>query len=530
MRFLIITLLCLGIFFRLANLDHKLYWYDETFTSLRASGYTEAEVVQHFATSPITHVAELQRFQHPVSNRGLADTLHSLATEDNQHPPLYYAIASFWSRWVGSSVSAYRLLPALCSLLGLPAMYWLCQELFVKSGRFNSTLPCWLGVGLLAISPFQVVYAQESRQYSLWSTTTLLMTAALLRALRTQTRLSWVLYALTVATSFYTFLLSGLVTVAHGIYVLLQSRLRPQRSWLAFLVATLIAGLAFLPWGWILMQNLSQAQSVTSWTTFQQPISQLLLSWGSVLGQVFYDRGETLADRFVQLGLLGLVGYAFYHLCCHTKRQVWLLILTLTVVPVLPLVLADILLGGIRSTFPRYFIPTLLGVQLAVVYLLSAKLTDPKLDGQQRYRWHWVVAGVCLAGIISCLTSFQAITWWHKTLNYENPAIAEIIHRSPRPLLVSDAETGDLMALSYALKPDVAMLIRPRCYTCSPKAEPFFDAAFVQLPSDYSDVFLFHSRGSNLWQQSLENNQDFRFEAIALEGQKSKVLWRIMNK
>lgn len=528
MRFLLIALLSLGLFFRLANLDHKLYWYDETFTSLRASGYTEAEVVQNFAASSITSVAELQKFQHPAANRGLTDTLHSLALEDNQHPPLYYAIASFWSRWIGSSVAAYRLLPALCSLLGLPAMYWVCQELFVKMGRFSSTLPCWVGVGLFAISPFQVIYAQESRQYSLWSTTTLLMTAALLRALRIQTRFSWALYALTVTASFYTFLLSSLVTVAHGIYVLFQSKLQPQRTWLAYLLATLIAAIAFLPWGWILMHNVSQAQSVTSWTTYQQPLFQLVLTWISIIGQIFYDRGETLIDRLIQIGLLSLVGYAFYCVCRQSTRPIWLLVVTLTVVPVLPLVLGDVLVGGIRSTFPRYFIPSLLGIQLAVVYLLSAKLSS----GQLHNRWRWVAASVCCAGVVSCLTSFQATTWWHKTLNSENPAIAEIIQRSPQPLLVSDAETGDIMALSYALKPDVAMLIRPRCYTCSPKADPFFDSSFVQIPDSYSDVFLYHSRGPYLWEQSLENNQKFRFELIPLEGQRknNKVLWRIMNK
>jgi uncharacterized membrane protein len=339
MRFLIIALLSLGIFFRLGNLDHKLYWYDETFTSLRASGYTEAEVVQHFATSPITRVADLQQFQHPVPERGIADTLSSLAKEDNQHPPLYYAIASLWSRWVGSSVAAYRLLPALFSLLGLPAMYWLCQELLVQTGRFSSALPCWVGVGLFAISPFQVIYAQESRQYSLWSTVTVLMTAALLRAMRLQTRWSWGLYLLTVVAGFYTFLLSGLVTLAHGMYVLFQSKLRPQSSWLAYLVSTLIAILLFWPWAWILMQNLSQAQSVTSWTTFQQPLPQLALTWVSIMGQIFYDRGETWFDRLIQLALLGLVGYAFFALCRQTPRRIWLLVVTLTIVPVLPLVL-----------------------------------------------------------------------------------------------------------------------------------------------------------------------------------------------
>ncbi|HEY9735675.1 MAG TPA: hypothetical protein V6D06_05305, partial [Trichocoleus sp.] len=38
--------LTLGILLRFVGLGHQPYWYDEAFTSLRAAGYTEAEVVQ----------------------------------------------------------------------------------------------------------------------------------------------------------------------------------------------------------------------------------------------------------------------------------------------------------------------------------------------------------------------------------------------------------------------------------------------------------------------------------------------------
>lgn len=47
-RFFIILLLVLGVFFRFVNLDRKVYWYDETATSLRISGYTWAEQHQLF--------------------------------------------------------------------------------------------------------------------------------------------------------------------------------------------------------------------------------------------------------------------------------------------------------------------------------------------------------------------------------------------------------------------------------------------------------------------------------------------------
>ena len=38
--------LVVGVFFRFANLDAKVYWHDETYTSLRISGYTVNETIK----------------------------------------------------------------------------------------------------------------------------------------------------------------------------------------------------------------------------------------------------------------------------------------------------------------------------------------------------------------------------------------------------------------------------------------------------------------------------------------------------
>jgi uncharacterized membrane protein len=65
LRFLIIVLLIMGVFFRVVNLDKKVYWYDEAFTSIRISGYTEAEIVQQFADGREISVAALQKYQQP---------------------------------------------------------------------------------------------------------------------------------------------------------------------------------------------------------------------------------------------------------------------------------------------------------------------------------------------------------------------------------------------------------------------------------------------------------------------------------
>ena len=105
---LIIALLLLGIFFRFVNLDRKLFWYDETVTAVRNAGYTRSEIVEQLFDGREIGVEDLQKYLHTNSQKGLLDTMHSLALEDPQHPPLYYAIARFWAKWFGNSAAVAR--------------------------------------------------------------------------------------------------------------------------------------------------------------------------------------------------------------------------------------------------------------------------------------------------------------------------------------------------------------------------------------------------------------------------------------
>src|SRR5437016_4534059 len=124
LRFLIIVLLVVGIFFRFFNLGGKVYWHDETYTSLRISGYTAAEVKQQIFNERIISQESFAKFQRPNLEKGLSDTINSLAIEDPQQPPLYYIIARFWVEIFGNSVIAMRSLSAVISLLAFPCVYW----------------------------------------------------------------------------------------------------------------------------------------------------------------------------------------------------------------------------------------------------------------------------------------------------------------------------------------------------------------------------------------------------------------------
>lgn len=224
LRLLIVIILAVGIFFRFVNLDRKVYWQDETATSLRIAGHTKEEFVQQVFNGQLISVEELrQRYLYLNSSTSWFDTVKAL-TGRPEHSPLYYLMARFWAQCFGTSVAVMRSLPALISLLIFPSIYWLCLELF------ESSLVGWVAVALIAVSPVHVLYAQEARQYSLWTVSILLSSASLLRATRLKTNRSWGIYAATMALGLYSHLFFGLIALGHGIYILATEPKR-DRHW-----------------------------------------------------------------------------------------------------------------------------------------------------------------------------------------------------------------------------------------------------------------------------------------------------------
>ncbi|WP_196523561.1 hypothetical protein [Nostoc commune] len=491
--------------------------------SLRASGYTQEEVVQHFSGKSVVSVTELQRYQRPDGTRSVIDVVKSLAKEDQQHPPLYFSLLSFWFHSIGSSVALARLLPVLLSLLVFPCTYWLCQELFVETGIFASKLPTWITIALIAVSPFHVLYSQESRQYSLWTVTTLLSTAALLWAIRLKTRISWGIYALTLAINFYTFLLAGLVAIAHGIYVMIIYGFRHRKILKSYFVASLLGFIIFLPWAWVVIINHSQAKKgINSLFIYTLKNSELRDIWIQHLGRLFFDLNQEPWDFCVHQVLLLLILYAFYCLCRQTPISVWLLIILLAGVSTLPLIVQDLIFGGMRSTKARYLIPSLLGVQLAIAYLLGRNLANPSLKSWHQKFWQLLLVILVSGSILSCAVNAQACC--KKELNKENFAIAKIINPTTHPLLISDAVVGYVLSLSHSLNPNVQILLQPS------KTFKVYLPTVEEL-KQFSDVFVYRNNPNKDWLKELAKQQNYKFEPIVFGfAERSKdrpVLWRV---
>ena len=102
-------------------------------------------------------------------------------------------------------------------------------------------MTAWLAVAIIAISLFQIVYAQEARPYSLFVKLILLSSAVLLRGMRLKTNSSWAIYTVTLVVRFSSHLLLGIVAIAQGIYVVILKIFRFNKNVIGYLLAS-IAG------------------------------------------------------------------------------------------------------------------------------------------------------------------------------------------------------------------------------------------------------------------------------------------------
>jgi len=455
-RLLIIVLLVLGIFFRFANLEQKPYWGDESLTSQRISGYTNQDFQAIVLQGNKMKAVEVQDYQRPHSKRDLMDAINALV-KHGEHPPLYYLMARFWMQLFQNVVTTPRSLSAVISVVAMPCIYLLCGELF------ESSLVGWVAIGLLAISPLQILYAQEARQYSLWTVTILLSSWALLRAMRLQSKLNWGVYAVTLALGFYTHLISVIVAIGHGIYVLVHESFRFSKTLIAYVLASLAGCLLFLPWIGVMIADSQVENPSPGWSKTPTPLPSLVQSWLVNISHVFVDLNDSFVYGNLWIYALTsmLVLYAIYFLCNHTPKRIWLFVCLLIAVPALFLVLPDLLGGGRRSTPLRYFIPSSLGIQIAVAHLLYSKITSGINFGNwQQKLWQLITVVIVSSGVFSCALISQSDTWWTKGREYYHTDVAKIVNPKDQPLII--ATWFDIRTLSHSLAPHVVLqAIRP---------------------------------------------------------------------
>ncbi len=508
----IVVIVLLGGLFRFANLSGKVYWHDEAYTALYATGHSSSEATALF-DGQIRTAADLLALQIVTPERGIGETVRQLAENDAHHPPFYYALTRLMMYGIDNTVFATRLVAAIAGLLLIPAIYWFGLELF--SAPFTASL----SAALVAVSPFHYLYAQEAREYSLWALTIALSSGALLRALRKNSLFAWFIYAATLTAGLYGCILTFLVMASHSLYVLYQTLIGHSRSWKAdsrilrnFALSLLGSLLLFAPWLKVL---LNVNVSAVSWTAKPMPIVTLARIWASNLSRLFFDVNLDVTSPLIYTVIpvlisTGLIAYTLLWSIKHLPKSALLFLGLLGGITLLAFVGPDLVLGGRRSSVSRYLVPVYLSLQLAVAAMLSQKLSVRRVWPS----WRMATLGLLTVGVLSCAVSIPADTWWNKKYSHLNPGVAQVINRATNSLLVSsdnNINKGEILSLAHGLRPNQPVLL-------------FSEPEVPAIPDGVNTIFLFNL--SQQVQAQLDESSAYEVAAAYEAGR----LWQLKPK
>jgi len=261
-EFLLLAILCLGLFLRIYDLAGESMWLDET-VSVRLA---------HKGVSAI------------VKNRAA-----------NIHPPLYFLLLRGWVALFGDSEFATRFLSVLFGAAAIFMMYKVGSLFFDQEVGILSSL-------LLAVSRFHIQYSQEARAYTLMALLTLLSIYFFKRFLEDGNR--WVSMGYILSTAFlaYTHVFGLFIIAAENLYVaalLFPSRERFRPGLKKWVFLQLWVALLFAPWIPVLIKQVLRFQG-----GFRRPapsLDTLFSTFGNFSGS------EKLAVLFALFALLSLV-------------------------------------------------------------------------------------------------------------------------------------------------------------------------------------------------------------------------------
>lgn len=464
---LVLLAIAFGVFFRFYDLGQKLVWHDEVSTRILAGGHLHHEWKSALYTGRVVTVDEVLQYQEYNPGRSALETVKGLAADDPQHPPLYYVLSRSWMGLFGDAIGTLRGLSALLSLLCLPAIFWFSKELF------RSAQVAWRAVALAAVSPLLILYAQEAREYALWTAVILLANAALLRAIRltedstTSTKRcawAWSLYGLFTALGLYTSFSTGSVIIAQLVFLAIRERVRLSRVTKFSVLTLALVFLLFLPWIIILLRNYEAFAISMKWSR-EIVVPPLVLfrilavNASRSIIDLWHEPQALLAWLAIAITLVAAV-WALLTATRKAPHKAGLLVGTSILVPLALLLGPDLLFGGIRSVSARYLLPSWMVVEVALAFLVSRGSTPrTKLPSQLAFTVFLVV------GVMSSAHNARQVSFWTKGISFELPRVADHINGAEHPLLIGNMEQyhpGNLMALSNRLGPHVRMqFLRP---------------------------------------------------------------------
>jgi mannosyltransferase len=154
-------------------------------------------------------------------------------------PPLYYALAWFWTQLTGTGEFGLRSLSALAGVATVPVAFLIGVEL---RGRRAGLM----AAALVAVNPMLLWYSQEARAYALLALFSAVALLFCIRAVRNGRRRDFILWGVASALALATHYFAFFPLIAEALLLLRRRGLRAGRAgyWIAALAAALLAPLA----------------------------------------------------------------------------------------------------------------------------------------------------------------------------------------------------------------------------------------------------------------------------------------------
>jgi 4-amino-4-deoxy-L-arabinose transferase-like glycosyltransferase len=255
-------------------------------------------------------VAAVLRFHHLDTESVWLDEAFSIATsrtslanivaENSQdvHPPLHYFLLHYWGFIAGTTTWAGRALSALCSLGTIAAAY-------LAGARLRGRATGVIAAILLAISVFQVEFAQEARMYALLALLSTLSMYFFVRLLDESSPRVFSGYAIATTAMVYTQAYAAFVLAAQATSLAWTAWRRREHAAPAatrWIVALIVVLAAFLPWLAIFTWQFSAVQH-GFWITEPE--------WAGIFAPFFAYAGSTPGLALLaSLAIVGLVRMA----------------------------------------------------------------------------------------------------------------------------------------------------------------------------------------------------------------------------
>ena len=383
-RILFAAIIVLAIFTRFPTLMSESLWFDEIWSLEKSTGTIRDVFV---------------------------------GSTNDVHPPLYYILLHYWIELVGISVTTLRFPSAVFSLIQVALIYFLGRELFDDHVGL-------LAAFLITLSTFHIQYAQEARMYALLGCLTVASYLFLIRIHRSRrARIGYVGFTILLM---YTHVYGVFAVIAQNVYVIgsLLYQSDSPFEWRSWLPNQLILTISFLPWLFILFEQVQRLQSgstASGWIPepsifvlgasilhFVGPLILLPVVFALLLH--YYINISKIRDsiNIVQLQELFAV-----------DRNDFFLIIWFSMIIAIPLVLSIVVVPIFWSRFA-------IGAASALYLMIAKSIVSIDTD--------WIQVGILLILILSSsfflygfYTSDQKIPWDDSTSyvesNIENNAI-----------------------------------------------------------------------------------------------------------